>query len=348
MFVSVIMPIYNGEAFLREAIESVLAQTHRDFELVAVDDGSTDASPAILAEFAAADRRVRVITQRNGGGARARNRALQEARAEWVINLDCDDVFLPNRIERQLAFLAACPEVKVFACRAFYINRTGRIFGQTKCEPFTTRREFERYYEAGLPLGINHSAVAMHRPTILAVGGYRPEFAGAEDLDLWNRVTERGHLVLQQDEALFKYRIHSTSVMASRTRQSWEAGDWAIACMRARRAGRPEPTREEFQRQLRARSWWQRLQRERHMIARVHYRLAGLDIAHGRWPQGAARLAFAGCAWPRYVAKRFASQLYRPPLAWWRGGGGQADESRPRAAGAAASGQIDTTLSARP
>jgi glycosyltransferase involved in cell wall biosynthesis len=88
MFVSVIMPIYNGEAFLREAIESVLAQTHRDFELVAVDDGSTDASPAIIAEFAAADARVRVITQPNGGGARARNRALQEARAEWVINLD--------------------------------------------------------------------------------------------------------------------------------------------------------------------------------------------------------------------------------------------------------------------
>jgi glycosyltransferase involved in cell wall biosynthesis len=346
MFVSVIMPIYNGEAFLREAIESVLAQTHREFELVAVDDGSTDGSPAILAEFAAAYPRVRVITQRNGGGARARNRALQEARAEWVINLDCDDVFLPNRIERQLAFLAARPEVKVFACRAFYIDRNGRIFGKTKCEPFTTRREFERYYAAGLPLGINHSAVAMHRPTILAVGGYRPEFAGAEDLDLWNRVAERGHLVLQQDEVLFHYRIHDTSVMASRTRQSWEAGDWAIACMRARRAGRPEPTREEFQRQLRARPWWRRLQRERQMIARVHYRLAGLDIAHGRWLRGAARLALAGCAWPRYVAKRLASQLYKPALARWRGGGGKAVESHPPAA--AAPRQIDPTLSARP
>jgi glycosyltransferase involved in cell wall biosynthesis len=320
MFVSVIMPVYNGEAFLREAIESVLAQTHRDFELVAVDDGSTDASPAILAAFAAADLRVRVITQRNCGGARARNRALQEARAEWVINLDCDDIFLPNRIERQLAFLTACPDVKVFACRAFYINRKGRVFGKTKCEPFTTRREFERYYESGLPLGINHSAVAMHRATILEVGGYRCEFEGAEDLDLWNRVAERGHLVLQQDEALLKYRIHDTSVMASRTRQSWEVGDWAIACMRARRAGRPEPTRAEFQAQLRAQPWWRRLQRERHMLARVHYRMAGIDLADGRWPQGAARLALAGCAWPRYVAKRAASQFYKPALAWWRGG----------------------------
>jgi glycosyltransferase involved in cell wall biosynthesis len=327
MFVSVIMPIYNGEAFLREAIESVLTQTHQNFELVAIDDGSTDGSPAILAEFAAADRRVRVITQRNLGGARARNRALQEARADWAINLDCDDVLLPNRIERQLAFLAACPDVKVFACRAFYINRKGRVFGMTKGEPFTTPREFERHYAAGLPFGINHSAVAMHRPTILEVGGYRFEFEGAEDLDLWNRVAERGHLVLQQDEALLKYRIHHTSVMASRTRQSWEVGDWAIACMRARRAGRLEPSREEFTRQLRAQPWWRRLQRERHMIARVQYRMAGFDLAHGRWPQGAARLALAGCAWPCYVAERAASQLYRPALARWRSGGGQAVES---------------------
>jgi hypothetical protein len=117
--------------------------------------------------------------------------------------------------------------------------------------------------------------------------------------------------------------------------------------MQARRAGRPEPTREEFQRQLRARPWWRRLQRERHMIARVHYRMAGLDIAHGHWPQGAARLAVASCAWPRYVAKRFASQLYGLALARWRGGG-QADEGRPRAAGAAASGRINPTRSAQP
>jgi hypothetical protein len=84
------------------------------------------------------------------------------------------------------------------------------------------------------------------------------------------------------------------------------------------------------------------------MIARVHYRMAGLDIAHGRWLRGAARLALAGCAWPRYVAKRLASQLHKPALARWRRAGGKAVESDPQAAGAAAPGQIDPTLSARP
>ena len=312
MLVSVVMPVYNGQAFLREAIESVLTQTHRDLELVAIDDGSSDDSPAILAELAAADRRVRVIRQANGGGARARNRALQEARAEWIINLDHDDVMLPNRIERQLAFIAAHPAVKVFSCRAFYINADGKTFGRTKCEPLTSRDAFERHLASGEPIGINHPAAALHRPTILEVGGYRPEFEGAEDIDLWNRVAEQGHLVLQQDEVLMRYRIHGTSVMASRTRQSWEKGEWTLACMRARRAGRPEPSREQYLADLGAEPWWRRLQRERLMQARVHYRVAGFDIANRRWLRGAFHLLIGAAARPGYVLGRLAAQVHLP------------------------------------
>jgi glycosyltransferase involved in cell wall biosynthesis len=114
MFVSIIMPIHNREPFVREAVTSVLAQTHRDLELVAVDDGSSDDTLAILQEFAAADARLRAVTQARGGIARARNRALREARAEWVVNLDHDDVMLPNRVERQIAFIGTHPDVKVF------------------------------------------------------------------------------------------------------------------------------------------------------------------------------------------------------------------------------------------
>jgi glycosyltransferase involved in cell wall biosynthesis len=316
MFVSVVMPVYNGQAFLREAIGSVLAQTHRDFELLAVDDGSTDDSPAILREVAAADSRLRVIRQENGGGARARNRALAEARAEWIVNLDQDDIMLPNRIERQLAFIAAQPDVKVTACRAYYINAAGKIFGQTKCEPITSREAFERYLASGEAIGIVHPGAALHRPTILALGGYRPAFEGAEDIDLWNRVAELGP-VLQQDEVLMKYRIHASSVVASRTRQCWEKGAWAIACMQARRAGRPEPSWEAYRAELRTLPWWRRLQRERLMQARVHYRIAGFDLANRRWLRGAGHLLIAGAAKPSYVLERLAAQVNLP---WQRTG----------------------------
>jgi glycosyltransferase involved in cell wall biosynthesis len=310
MFVSVVMPIYNGQDYLREALGSVLAQTHGDFELIAIDDGSTDRTPAILKEAAAADRRIRVVTQANGGGARARNRALQVARADWVVNLDHDDVMLPNRIERQLAFIAAHPEVKVFSCRAYYVSAEGKIFGKTRCEPLTTREAFERYVAANRPIGINHPSAAMHRPTIVEVGGYRPEFEGAEDIDLWNRVAERGHLVLQQDEVLMKYRIHGGSVSARRTRQNWQQCDFVIACMAARRAGRPEPTREEHLTALRAQPWWRRLQRERQLLARVNYRVAGADMAGRHWARALGHLLIAGASSPSYVAVRLANQLH--------------------------------------
>ena len=334
MFVSVVMPVYNGQAFLREAIGSVLAQTHRDFELLVIDDGSTDDSPAILRELAATDSRLRVIRQQNGGGARARNRALAEATAEWIVNLDQDDIMLPDRIERQLAFIAAHPAVKTTSCRAYYINAAGKIFGKTKCEPITTREAFERYFASGEAIGINHPAAALHRPTILALGGYRPAFEGAEDLDLWNRVAERGHLVLQQDEVLMKYRIHGTSVMASRTRQSWEKGEWTIACMQARRAGRPEPSWDAYRAELRTQPWWRWLQRERLMQARVHYRVAGFDVANRRWLRGAGHLLIAAVVKPSYVLDRLTAQVNLP---WQRTGaaGPGADGSRPAEAPAA-------------
>jgi hypothetical protein len=143
---------------------------------------------------------------------------------------------LPNRIERQLAFLAAHPGVKVFASRAHYIDQDGRIFGLTKCEPFTTPARFAARMAAGRPIGINHSSAMLHRPTILAVGGYRSAHEPAEDIDLWNRLAEQGHMILQQEEVLTQYRIHGNSLLTSRTRQGWEVGDWTIACMLSWRA----------------------------------------------------------------------------------------------------------------
>lgn len=111
---------------------------------------------------------------------------------------------------------------------------------------------------------------------------------------------------------LIKYRVHASSVVASRTRQCWEACDWAVACMRARRAGRPEPSREEFLRERAAQPWWQRLSRERAMLARVNYRVAGLEIGSGHWLRGGCRLLLTACLMPGYVLGRLASQVALP------------------------------------
>jgi glycosyltransferase involved in cell wall biosynthesis len=309
MLVSVVMPVYNGEAFLETAIRSVLTQTHRDLELVVVDDGSTDSTPDILARFAAIDPRIRVIRQTHRGVSAARNRALAACQGEWVANLDSDDHMLPNRLERQMTFVEQNPEVRVFACRAYYINGEGRILGKTRLEPFVTPEQLRRYVDRGGIVGVNHSSVMMHRATILQVGGYREEFHSAEDLDLWNRVVERGYLFLLQDEILTEYRIHSRSIVTSRMTTVLMDFEWMKACMFARRAGRAEPSREEFLRSWYLQSWPKRLFRRITHQASIEYRAAAFDFASGRHLRGLTRLLLALIYRPDYVITRAASQL---------------------------------------
>src|SRR5262245_14197402 len=109
--ISVLMPIYNAGRFLPAAVESVLAQTFADFELIAIDDGSRDGSSEVLAQLAARDPRIRVFAQENRGIVATLNRALELARAPLVARMDADDLSRPDRFAKQIAFLRQHPEV---------------------------------------------------------------------------------------------------------------------------------------------------------------------------------------------------------------------------------------------
>lgn len=110
--VSVIMPVHNGAQFLREAIESALAQDYTPVEIIVVDDGSTDATPQILASFGS---RIRHIRQTNSGAAAARNAALQASRGEYLAFLDADDLWLPQKLRVQIDYLGSHPDVDLVA-----------------------------------------------------------------------------------------------------------------------------------------------------------------------------------------------------------------------------------------
>src|SRR5687768_1555420 len=109
--ISVVMPVYNGERFVSQAVDSVLGQTFRDFEFLIVDDGSTDHTPEILRAFERRDGRVRVIQNNHGGISSALTRGIDESRREWVARIDADDIALPDRFEKQMRTAAANPKV---------------------------------------------------------------------------------------------------------------------------------------------------------------------------------------------------------------------------------------------
>ena len=206
--VSVIMPVYNAERFVREAVESILNQTFTDFEFIIINDGSTDSTRAILESFA--DTRIVLLHQENQGLVRSLNRGLRMARGRYIARQDADDVSLPERLERQVAFLDAHPEVGLLASASQAIDEHGQALyvRNTPCDGETLQREFVRGHNP-----LIHGSVLMRREILDTVGFYDERFLTAEDNDYWLRIAEHWQVAALAD-VLFRYRIIDTSKTA--------------------------------------------------------------------------------------------------------------------------------------
>jgi glycosyltransferase involved in cell wall biosynthesis len=312
--VSVVIPVHNGEKYLSQAIESVMDQTHRDLELLVVDDGSTDSSAAIIHRFALQDRRIRVLTQENLGVAAAGNRGLQEAGCEWVARLDADDVFLPEKLERQVAFLRRNPDAKIVGTLACFINHAGRPLGLVGTEGPYTPAEFDRLIGENRPIYFVNSSTLMHRETVLGVGSYRGAFAPAEDVDLWIRMADKGHLMLKVPEPLLLYRLHGASLTMMQNARQRRLHRWAIACGKARAKGLPEPSYSEFLEGETHRPAMERARIFRRETGERLYQRAALHYAEQRPLQLALNLLVAAVMHPAHVIPRLYARKIQPCL----------------------------------
>ncbi len=180
--VSVLMGVHNGAPWVARAVESVLGQTLPDLELIVVDDGSTDATPALLA--AVRDPRLLVERQARAGLTLALNRALARARAPLIARLDADDTALPVRLERQLAFLVAHPEIGLLGSAARVVDEHDQEM--TVIRPPEDDGAIRRALIRRNPFV--HSSIMLRRALAAAAGGYDPSFEVAQDYDLWLRL----------------------------------------------------------------------------------------------------------------------------------------------------------------
>jgi glycosyltransferase involved in cell wall biosynthesis len=304
--VTVLIPAYQVERYIDEALASARAQTVRDLEIIVVDDGSTDETAAIVARHAALDPRVRFICQDHAGISAARNRGLAEARAPWVALLDADDVAVPGRLERQLAFLDANPDVAVLGAYGWHIGRGGRRMGVFEAGP-TTRAaamEMRKHDEVVYLLA---SSVILDREVIMQLGGFRKTFATAGDVELWTRVLD-GHLVLALPEHLVMYRIHPTSISSGRFFEQQQLTMLISRNAGRRRAGLPEIDVAQLQAELRAQPFLHRAWRRRRWQSRYWYRRAG-GILADRDPHGVLWLVAAFLIGPDVVIGRLHRQV---------------------------------------
>ena len=273
MIVSVLMQAYNAERYIAEAIESVLNQTYKNFELIVINDGSTDNTLDIIEEFARQDERIKVVSHPNMGMGASLNKGIAIAKNEWIIRMDADDVMLPHRIERQVAFVSENPDIAVAGCLVYYIDELGKIIGKSASD-LKTRRDFKRYLDSNELIGVSHPGVIMRKSVVQEVGGYRPQYWPADDIDLWNRVAERGYLILVQQEYLLKYRIHGSSVSVYDSMRARQMVRWIKENMIRRRSGQAELSLEEFRQLYEQRPLLHRMNQERKDLAKVFYKRA--------------------------------------------------------------------------
>lgn len=235
--ISVLMPVRDGERFIAESVESVLAQTFADFELLVLDDGSTDSTPQILEQIGRADSRLVVHRRQPGRNlAEVLNVAVAHSRAPLLARLDADDVSLPDRLRLQTGFLIENPDVALLGGQALLIDESGREFG--RAEYPTGDAALQQALRERNPFV--HSAVAMRREAFEAVGGYRIAFDHAEDLDLWLRLAV-GRRIANLPHPLVEYRIHSGQQTLHKQDQQALFSIAARASARAREAGEPDP-----------------------------------------------------------------------------------------------------------
>ena len=236
--VTVLMSVCNGERYLREAIDSVLGQTLGAFEFLIIDDASTDASSKIIKQYADKDSRIRVITNESNLGLTASlNKGIAQTSTPYIARMDADDISLPERLEKQLAYMRAHPEVAALGCSIFDIDAEAK-----QMERIDPPSEHEQIYALSCSFGggILHPTAFMRRAALVEIGGYRANLITAQDLDLWLRLGAR-HALANLPEVLLWRRKHAGSV--SICRQSEQAMTHVLILQSAERRakGLPDP-----------------------------------------------------------------------------------------------------------
>lgn len=211
--ISIVLPVYNAGPYLIDSLASMVEQSYQEWELICINDGSTDSSPDVLNWFATQDPRIRVLHQSNRGLVDALNRGWQEAKAPLIARMDHDDISLPHRLAKQLDYLRNAPDCVALGGAILEIDSDSSPLGVERlpsmhaeiCDNLLHRHT-----------GLYHPTVIIRTEALRAVGGYREEHQWVEDHDLWLRLGLRGKLANIPDVVLC-YRQHASSICWQRS-----------------------------------------------------------------------------------------------------------------------------------
>jgi len=202
--ISVIMSVYNGEKYLREAIDSILNQTFTDFEFIIVNDGSTDNSLEIIKSYE--DERIKIINnEQNIGLTKSLNKALKQARGEYIARQDADDISFPNRFEEQVKYFVEHLEMALLGTSIYKIDENGKITGKRLALAKPSIKDLFRENQ------FNHGSVMFKKEVVDELGYYDELFNYSQDYELWIRIAKH-YEVRNLTQTLYKLRTHREKV----------------------------------------------------------------------------------------------------------------------------------------
>jgi len=205
--VSVIMPVYNGERYVSQAVKSILGQTYSNFELIVVNDGSTDKTEKILSSFP----QIIYVKQNNQGIACSLNIGINRSKGKYIVRLDADDICFPNRIEKQVNFLERNPDIDLVGSSATIIDSGDRRWGIQRMPGSDTEIRWASLFKSPFI----HPSVTIRREIAEEFTDlYDPNFVPTEDYELWIRVL-KNHKAANISEPLLYYRVHSKGATAT-------------------------------------------------------------------------------------------------------------------------------------
>ena len=224
--ISVIMPVYNSELYLAEAIESILNQSFRDFEFIILDDGSSDRSLEISKAYAAKDKRVILLPYAHQGLTPLLNLGLKKAKGKYIARMDSDDIAAPDRFQKQIDFLETHPKYVAVGSNTILIDIDGDPIGNILLPENHNAIDLAQINGKGM---IVHPTVMIRKLALEKINNYHPEFESGEDFDLFLRLAEVGKLA-NLPQKLLQYRLHFNNVTTTRK----------IKCQRAKQAALKE------------------------------------------------------------------------------------------------------------
>jgi len=308
------MPTYNTSKFVAEAIESILSQTFKTFELIIVDDGSTDNTRNIIKYYAKQDSRIRVIEVAHSGMANATDIGVEAAKYLWLAFADSDDVAVPNRLEKQLKAAQRNPKLIGLGSYFYFTKSNGqplsiKAWGPKTEEEFYSLRQ-QRYFHL-----VYQATLFLKKEVFIKEGGYRPIFQTAADVEFIARLCNHG-TILVIPEPLVLYRLHAKNTSIQDCFNQWIVGKYLKACHQKQLAGHPELSYPEFLAKYSRKNWLNRL----HCFmtsSSFYYQKAGVYFFEKQYLPVIFYMGLSMLSNPFYAPPRIWQQLLSPKARKW-------------------------------